>query len=434
MLPSGLVVGLVVGLVATSIALGYPGGHTTAHAASLVGQPCTKVGATTGDGPGRTVQCVRTVGGKKKGKLVWRVMGGKKNAGQGGGAGSAERLQCKKRPVFTKDFIDRDHVQVVVPIGQQTAFGGVLSVRSYVHSKPALDGQRLTLYAPVDMTLTQAAYYNISTDPTYQPEYSLFFDAGCGIQVQLYHVKGVVGPVARAVPQSPVPSSAGQAVKPVAIKAGEPIGWFTGEAGRSVAFDFRVEDMRNANSFINQQRFDSSSGASGELRALCPYDFYVGAQRDRWLAMLGAPSSDPVPGTTCGTMSQGKAGTAEGMWFFADAKVNDLTYRGHTWSEGMPAGQYQSQIVLSVDPNSTVRIGGLNASRPMMQMMISRQGAGSQTWREPQSVLAGQEHCWSNSSQSVKVKLSTDGRSLTAVVGPGPCASLDLAAGQVYVR
>lgn len=402
-----------------------------AQAATLVGKPCTKVGTMMGDGPGRTVICTKLRSGKKKGKLVWKL---KKGGNPGPGPSPSPEPGCTSRPVFTKDFIDPDQVQVVVPIGQQTAFGGVLSVRSYVHSKPSLDGQQLPLYAPVDMTLVQAAYYKISDDPAYKPEYSLFFDAGCGVQVQLYHVKGVVGAVSDAAPKEPVPSSAGQPVKSTPVKAGEQIGWFMGEAGKSVAFDFRVEDGSRTNTFINQARFTSSPGASGELRAVCPYDFYTGAQRTRWLAKLGAPSSDPLPGTPCGTISQGAAGTAQGMWFFADAKVNELTYRGQTWNDGVVAGEYQSQILLNVDPGSTVRIGGLNAGRPMTQMMIGKQGPGSDTWRDPQDVEAGDEHCWSNMNQSVKVRLSADGGTLTAVVGAGACSSLDLARGQAYVR
>ncbi len=397
----------------------------SAQAASLVGKPCAKVGQTMGDGPGRTVVCTRVKKGKKKGKLVWKLM-----------KGPAPGPECTSRPVFTHDVIALDQVQVAVPIGQQTAFGGVLSVRSYIHSKPELHGQRLPLYAPVDMTLTQAAYYNISPDPAYKPEYSLFFDAGCGIQVQLYHVKGVVGVVANVVPKEPVPSSAGQQVTPTPVKAGEQIGWFEGEAGKSVAFDFRVEDSQYTNSFINQQRFANSPEASGELHAVCPYDFYAGEQRARWLSLLGAPSSDPVPGTPCGPISQGAAGTAQGMWFLPEAKVNDLTYRGQTWAQSdvASAGQYQSQIVLNVDPSGTVRVGGLNAASPMTQMMIGKQGTGSETWKDPRAITPGQEHCWSTSSQSVKVRLSGDGASLTAVVGAGTCASVDLALGQTYVR
>lgn len=417
-----LALALIAGMSAASLV-------SPANAASLVNTPCKKAGATMGDGPGRTLVCAKAKKGKYKGKLVWQLM-----KSPGPGPGPTPDPGCTATPVFTKDFISLDHVQVVVPIGQQTAFGGSLSVRSYVHSKPALDGQELPLYAPVDMTLTQAAYYNISTDPTYKPEYSLFFDAGCGVIVSLYHVKGVVGSVAKVVPKEPVPSSAGQPVTATPVKAGEQIGWFRGEAGKSVAFDFRVEDANHTNTFINQARFTSSPGASGELRAVCPYNFYAGEQRARWLAKLGAPSSDPVAGTTCGEISQGTAGTAQGIWFFDDAKVNDFTYRGETWDEGKPGGQYQSQIAFTVDALGTVRIGGLNAAKPMDQMMISRQGLGSEAWKDPATVTAGQEYCWYTSSQSVKVRLSADGASLTAVVGAGACSSLNLANGQVYVR
>jgi len=421
---ASMVGAITLGLIVSMTVVSAP-----AQAASLVGKPCKKVGATMGDGPGRTVICTKITKGKKKGKLVWKLV-----KGGGGQPGPTPTPTCTTRPQFTQDVMALDQVQVVVPIGEQTAFGGSLSVRSYVHTKPELHGQMLPIYAPVDMTLHQAAYYKISSDPTYAPEYSLFFDAGCGIDVQLYHVKGVVGAIAEAVPAIPVPSSAGQSVRRTPVKAGEQIGWFTGESGRSVAFDFRVEDAAHTNTFINQQRFVTSPGASGELRAVCPYDFYTGAQRDRWLAKLGAPSSDPVPGTSCGVISQGARGTAEGMWFFADAKVNEFTYRGQTWNEGIPGGQYQSQLVFSVDPLGTVRIGGLNAAKPMTQMMIGAVGPGSETWRDPVSVTAGQEHCWSSSTQAVKISLSADGGALTAVVGAGGCSSLSLSDGVTYVR
>ena len=46
-----------------------------------------------------------------------------------------------------------------------------------------------------------------------------------------------------------------------------------------------------------------------------------------------------------GAAGEGKVGTAQGMWFFSDAKVNSLTYRGETWNEGMPAGQYQFALL-----------------------------------------------------------------------------------------
>lgn len=428
---------LVLGLLSSSLFLA-----AGVEAATLVGKPCLKLGATAGDGPGRTLVCAKVTSGKNKGKRLWQLRKspapnpGPTTTAQPTGTPSPTPTSTSiatgcARPTFTHDLISLDSVQVVVPIGQQTAFGGVLAVRSYVHTKPELQGQQLPVYAPTDMTLTSAAYYRPPDAPADQAaEYSLFFDAGCGIEVQLYHIKGVVGAVAAVVPKDPVPSSAGQQVTQTKLRAGEQIGWFK-SGGTSVAFDFRVEDKSRVNSFINEKRFRDSLYASGELHAICPYSLYTGDQRERWLARLGAPSSDPVPGTTCGVIAQGTPGTAQGMWFFPDAKVNELTYRGLTWEQGLPAGQYQSQILLTVDALGSMRLGGLNAARPMSQLILGKE---NRTWRDPLSIVGGQEHCWSQDSRSIKVRLSADGNTLTAVVGSGSCEQLNLAEGVSYVR
>jgi len=420
-----------------------------AEAASLVGKPCAKVGVNSGDGPGRTVVCVKLTSGKDKGKRRWRLLNfAAPSAGPTKSPAptstdvstatssptavptTAPTSPCT-RPTFTHDLISLDSVQVVVPIGQQTAFGGVLSVRSYVHTKPELQGQQLPVVAPTDMTLTSGAYYRPPDAPAdYAAEYSLFFDAGCGVEVQLYHIKGVVGPIADVMPKVPVPSSAGQQVTPTKIRAGEQIGWFK-SGGTSVAFDFRVEDSSHINSFINEKRFMDAPMARGELHAICPYSLYVGAQRERWLARLGAPSSQPVPGTECGTITQGTRATAQGMWFFPDAKVNETTFRGLTWDQGVPGGQYQSQILLTVDALGNVRLGGLNAAQPMSQLILGKQNP---TWKDPLTILGGQEHCWRQDARSVKIRLSADGNTLTAVVGTGACESLRITDGVEYVR
>jgi hypothetical protein len=66
--------------MATSLAIvGAP-----AQAASLVGKPCTKLGATQGDGPGRTIICTKMTKGKNKGKLIWQLQ---RNPGPGPGPG-----------------------------------------------------------------------------------------------------------------------------------------------------------------------------------------------------------------------------------------------------------------------------------------------------------------------------------------------------------
>jgi hypothetical protein len=334
---------------------------------------------------------------------------------------------------FTRDFIDQSHVQAVTPIGGQTAFGGSIAIRSYVMPPTSLYGQRLPVYAPVDMTLYQASYYLPPGAPVgYQAEYALYFDAGCSVQVQLFHIKGVVGNVARAVPAAPSPSSAGQSVARTKVLAGDQIGWFQGEAGRSVAFDFRVEDELSKNSFINQSRFESSPNGRGELHAKCPYDYYVEPLRSQWLAKLGSAGGVVVPGTPCGKPSQGVSGTANGLWFLPNAKVNDLKFEGASFGDAAvgPAGQYMSQIALTTDADGMVRIGGLNVASPLGQMMV---GSNQATWKKPEDIKVGQTHCWTDSRQSVKVQL-VSAASLVAVVGSGSCDSLSLSSGKTYER
>lgn len=387
---------------------------------NIAGTKCTRAGQT------RAVKGVSFVCAKVKSRLVWT----KRSTGSGGGTSGGGA--CVASPSFTKNFIDPDHVQFVSPLGGQTAFGGVIAVRSYVHTKPSLHGQRLPLFAPVDMDLVQASYYLPAGAPAgYKAEYSLFFEFGCSLQLQLYHVKGVVGKVASAVPNVASSSSAGQQVTRTRVAAGEQIGWYEGEAGRSVAFDFRVEDSNKKNSFINQTRFEKSDKASGELYAKCGYDYYVEPLKSVWMAKLGG-GEGPVPGTRCGLPSQGTAGTASGMWFLPGAKVNETTYSGLSFSDPMvgPAGQYQSQIMLNTDPSGTVRIGGLNVAAPMGQMMIFSNQA---TWKQPESILIGQSHCWTDSRQSVKVEVIS-ATAMLAVVGSGSCDSLAAAAGLRYER
>ena len=349
------------------------------------------------------------------------------------GGGTPGTGACTAPVRFTQHFIDPAHVQVVTPLGGQTAFGGSIAVRSYVMPPSALYGMRLPVYAPTDMDLVAASYYLPNGAPAgYQPEYSLFFDAGCSIEVQLYHIKGVVGAVASVVPTTASSSSAGQTVTRTRVAAGQQIGWYEGEAGRSVAFDFRVEDRSSPNVFINQSRFDSSAMATGERYAKCPYDYYSEPLKSTWMAKLGSAGGTVVPGTPCGTPSQGTPGTAHGMWFRPGAQVNSLTFEGTVFGDPAvgSAGQYMSQIAFTTDADGMVRIGGLNVAAPLGQMMV---GSNHATWKKPEELTVGQTHCWTDSRQSVKVQL-TSSTTLVAVVGSGSCDTLSLALGKTYER
>jgi len=385
------------------------GAIPSVQAKSLVGTTCTKLGAIIGNGPGASVVC------KKKGtRNIWQVLPPKSSSQQN----SPKATPCTKLPEFTADFIDPRYVRDVTPIGEQTGSGGVIAVRSYIHPKSEFLGKELPIYAPVDMTLNSANYYKVpGASASYQPEYSLYFDAGCGISVKFFHIKGVVGKIANVVPKEPMASSAGQPVTLTPVKAGEQIGWYKlGE--NSVAFDFWVDNEAQTNDFIVPSHFATSNA----LHSVCPYDFYTPAKKAEWLARLGAPGSDPVPGTSCGVVTEGLSGTADGMWFISpDTQTDHLTLDGF----------YQSQIMLSTDPSGIVRIGGLNTSGSLSQMMVSQQAA---TWAKPSDVIVGSSHCWSNDTQSVAVTVLSK-TTMSVVVGAGSCSALPSSSnGKTYYR
>ena len=385
-----------------------------AEAKSLVGSPCSKLNAQQGDGPNKSIVC-KLVGKKK----IWQPLSAPKSTANSNSTnGSSSNSTCSKLPQFTADFINPKYVRAVTPIGEQTGGGGVLAVRSYIHPSQDFAGQELPIYAPTDMTLFSSSYYKpAGSADTYQPEYSLYFDAGCGITVKFFHIKGVVGNVASAAPKVPTSSSAGQGVTPTKVKAGEQIGWYKlGE--NSVAFDFWVDNAAITNTFIVQSHWVNSNA----LHSVCPYNFYTPEKKAIWLAKLGAPGTDPIPGTSCGTISEGIAGTAQGMWFIsAKTQTDDLVLDG----------PYQSQIMFTTDAGGTIRIGGLNTSPILQQTMIA---PNSITWKKPEDVSTGSTYCWSSPQQSIKVHL-IDKNSMAVKVGTGSCDELGTAeSGRTYQR
>jgi hypothetical protein len=84
-----------------------------------------------------------------------------------------------------------------------------------------------------------------------------------------------------------------------------------------------------------------------------------------------------------------------------------------------------------VDASGILRIGGLNASGALKQMMVS---SNASTWKKPSDILIGVTHCWSDSDQSVKVNL-TNQKTMAVLVGAGSCDALGSpAAGRIYYR
>ncbi|MCU1374196.1 MAG: hypothetical protein JWO68_1482 [Actinomycetia bacterium] len=303
---------------------------------------------------------------------------------------------------FTKHLIDPASVTGVAPVGGQTGSGGVLAVRSYVFPNQALRGKRLPIYAPAAMTLVGASYYLPMGAPAgYKPEYSLYFSTPCNLEVKLFHIKEVHGAVAGAVPKKASSSSASQGVKATAVKAGDQIGWYTPAEG-SVAFDFWVDDLTVTNSFLSPKRYAQSNA----LHAVCPWQFYAKALRSVWYAKLGNQGGTAVPGTSCGTVTQGAKGSVLGQWF-RDPDVNNPVVDRLTYD-----GTYLSQAMVTLESTSDVRLGGFYAPGAVF---VSKQGPAGATWSDPRTMKVGELRCFADGARAVSLQL-TNATTLRAAV------------------
>jgi hypothetical protein len=370
-----------------------------AAATAKVGAACPASGKLIGGGPGVTFVCTPS-----KGKLVWQLLRPGSPSPSRAATTPAGPTACVAPVHFTKSLIDPASVDVVAPIGGQTGSGGVVAVRSYIQPKRSLDGQHLPLYAPTDMTLTGGTHYKLPGSP-YAPEYSLAFDAGCGITVNLFHLKEISARLQTVVPAAPTASSATAPVKSLKITAGEQIGGYVPGGADGVAFDFWVDNAKVTNTFITPARYAHSN----YLHAVCPYDLYTQPLRDTWLAKLGSQSSGVVAGTPCGTVSQGRLGTAQGQWFAdkdpAVGQTDVLRYDG----------TYMSQGVLSSAADGAVRIGGFWSPT---YIIVGRENP---TWADPATVSS--DHCWADDMRSVTVRLDSP-QVMRVFVAAGGCPAL----------
>ena len=355
--------------------------------------------------------------------LIWVAEKPGGTAGTGtAGTGTAAGPACLDTSVhFTHNLIDPADVSGVAPIGGQTGTGGIIAVRSYIYPLRSLVGQQLPLYAPVDMTLVGASHYQPpGALPGWLPEYSLYFDVGCGITLNLFHVKGISAPLAAVVPPAVTQSSAStQITPPLKVATGEQVGYYLpSNDGDGVSFDFWVNDAAVTNSFISPARYVGTN----YVHAVCPYQFYVEPLRSVWYAKLGTQGGVAVPGTACGTVRQGNLGTAQGQWFrdpnpatgHADVLTND--------------GTYLSQGVITIESDGTVRIGGFWSPEYVII------GPTDPSWADPNTVTSG--HCWFGTSvnQSVTVQLDSPTAMRVAVVN-GPCpASVPASVWKTYYR
>ena len=228
---------------------------------------------------------------------------------------------------FSEYLIDPTKVQKLGQVGVVHGSGLYIVERSYISLKNEFEGQRISVYAPVDMTLISGShYYNPALPLTSMPDYALWFDAGCNVEVALGHLKEVVEDIAVQLPEAKTHSRSEQ-LERIKFNAGDLIGNFIYKQGDVAGFDFIVRDKKVTNKFINQERY-SGNRASNLINGVCPYDFYTGEKKEVYYNLLGGGGGTIFRVKDCGKISRDLAGTISGMWFM-DKDIGESIYDGY---------------------------------------------------------------------------------------------------------
>jgi len=286
---------------------------------------------------------------------------------------------CKINPVvFTEYIMDPSLIKVVAQIGSIGGGNTEIIGRSYIFPKDGQTGMRLPLRAPVDMELVGSKHYKPSDAPAtgYVPDWSLYFDAGCGVNIELYHIKDVSDTIKSVSDTTVYSSSAWVNVTRKKIPAGTIFGWYI-PGLNSVAFDFITKNDSVTNHFANQARYVARG--SNILHTVCPYDLFEPAKKSTYYNLLGTVTGTPIAGIGCGTVERDVIGTPAGQWFFDSAFVAGPGVLGKD-------GDYGDPLPLIVMPDSTLDIGHLG---PAGDVRIQR---GNPTWKRLQDITT--EWCY----------------------------------------
>lgn len=286
---------------------------------------------------------------------------------------------CKSDPVVLTEYLmDPSLVKVVAQIGSIGGGNTEIIGRSYVFPKDGQSGMRLPLRAPVDMELVGSKHYKPSDAPAtgYVPDWSLYFDAGCGINLEFYHIKDVSDTIKSVSDTTVYSSSAWVNVTRKKIPAGTIFGWYI-PGLNSVAFDFIAKNDSVTNHFANQSRYVARG--SNVLHTVCPYDLFEPAKKSAYYGLLGTVTGVPIAGIGCGTVERDVIGTPAGQWFFDSAFVAGPGVLSKD-------GDYGDPLPLIVMPDSTLDIGHLG---PAGDVRIQR---NNPTWKRLQDITT--EWCY----------------------------------------
>jgi hypothetical protein len=281
-------------------------------------------------------------------------------------------------PVFGSHLVDLSAVSLIVPTGSIS--GDEIKGHAFVR----FDGASIAIHAPHDMVLTSGTWVGGSDD------FGLQFDINARFRLRLGHIDEPRDDIAALVPQDD-PSSIFTDIGPLAIQAGELIGYAT-TTGIVEGFDFGVYDLDEENETPNAERYRQLRDWE-KLNSVCPFAYFADDLRDGYAAKFGTIGGLAVPGAPCRTISDvvGGGGIA-GEWYL---------------TSHAPDGTYRERFAVGWDlAGAATRVGGIEGVNDFV-------GAS-----DPQTI--DDEVCYEGNGIFIFIR-RTSPTTADAIVGTGDC-------------
>ncbi|OGG44810.1 hypothetical protein A2673_02125 [Candidatus Kaiserbacteria bacterium RIFCSPHIGHO2_01_FULL_50_13] len=166
-------------------------------------------------------------------------------------------------PVFTHHITDTTMFSQIKPPPNKTPEGD-LKPHSYIETH----GQRVPVYAPVDMTLIGGAYFEGGP-------YGLDFRVSCEVRLRFGHISEPVEVIREVFPDRPAPAgdSRDQKIKhEVSFKAGDLLAYTVGTNPGAGNWDFGVYNSNVKNRYADDPKYNWSDI---NTTAVCPYGYFT---------------------------------------------------------------------------------------------------------------------------------------------------------------
>ncbi len=260
---------------------------------------------------------------------------------------------------FTTLPVDLTQVYEIVPLGNLAPPGHTLPTEhTYMHFNAGGSSMELfALYAPADVYITSISRgTGFTQDPL---DYTIYF-ALCRDVIGYYnHVKELSPALQQIEASGNCRQNAGDSSYQYCENKLDKIneGSEMGKVGRLQGnFDFGLIDISKTNNFTNPERYGFRS-----LHVQCPYDYYDEANKQKFFNLITRNDEKQ-----CGEVMQDVKGTAQGNWFYANARAD----RGSDWDK------YLSLVYDNKDTSlQVISIGGTFTTASVWKFTPQNNGA-----------------------------------------------------------